>query len=345
VSALACAAAAAASSAQRSQFGPMIDSNKRSSPRVGFGRAARFDLRVEAPDALRRSISRPGRRRGSTGAADSESDSDSDSERGARGAASAYSAFGAQRQSERRSFPSLSMGRAGRFAETKTKTGTETETKTETETETAKSSPGGFARVPRGERPVSLGDALPRIAFPRAKRAVCAVARPQGDLYETNDVSSGAFGSGSFSNRRRVGVSGPAASPSRQFPGPARNVDAPPATALAAGHLRDEYRGKRYDSVGDQSLSHLRNAPCVSFGTARRERAGLVSLSRRRAVKIMLGAAGPGPKYPAGAAAHGKQVRSEKKNFPSAGFTRQLRWRARGTPIGENDPGPGSYRV
>ena len=97
--------------------------------------------------------------------------------------------------------------------------------------------------------------------------------------------------------------------------------------------------------MGDQALSYHPNAPYVHFGTSFRERAGLVSLSKKQAKKAMCGKLGPGPAYPAGPAAMGKQVHSGKATAPAIGFTRDARLDDARFDDAAEEPGPGSYRV
>ena len=97
--------------------------------------------------------------------------------------------------------------------------------------------------------------------------------------------------------------------------------------------------------MGDQALSYHPNAPYAHFGSAFRERAGLASLSRKQAKKAMCGKLGPGPAYPAGPAAVGKQVHSGKTNAPAVGFTRRARLADAHSEDAAEEPGPGSYRV
>jgi len=162
-------------STQRSQFGPMVDSLKRSSPRVGFGSALRFDFqRASAPPpdsergrTLRRSQSRLRAARGGAPAGLAAADDAFGASFSVPGpgtyATTKYRAFGPQSDGEKKSFPAVSMGRAGRFAAA------------ERETKTTRSWPGPDAydaASSLGAQRVSRCDTLPRIAFTRARRAV-----------------------------------------------------------------------------------------------------------------------------------------------------------------------------
>ena len=177
-------------STQRSQFGPMVDSLKRSSPRVGFGSALRFDFqRASAPPpdsergrTLRRSQSRLRAARGGAPAGLAAADDASGASFSVPGpgtyATTKYRAFGPQSDGEKKSFPAVSMGRAGRFAAA------------ERETKTTRSWPGPDAydaTSSLGAQRVSRCDTLPRIAFTRARRAVGNVDGDGGDGVSENE--------------------------------------------------------------------------------------------------------------------------------------------------------------
>ena len=333
---------AAPASMQRSQFGPMVDSLKRSSPSVGFGSALRFDFqRASAPppdsergQTLRRSQSRLRRRAAEDG--DLAFSLFSVPGPGTY-ATTKYRAFGPQTDGEKKSFPAISMGRAGRFAAA------------ERETKTTRRWPGPDAYEAIGSlgaQPVSRRDTLPRIAFTRARRAVGNVSRrgseDEEDVYHHGD---NAVGPGSYANASGMGrqaVSGRITAPARRFPKDGRWGDGGGGGGGAYGAASS---GRLYDSVGDQALSYHPNAPYVHFGTSFRERAGLVSLSKKQAKKAMCGKLGPGPAYPAGPSAVGKQVHSGKATAPAIGFTRDARLDDARFDDAAEEPGPGSYRV
>ncbi len=333
---------AAPASMQRSQFGPMVDSLKRSSPSVGFGSALRFDFqRASAPppdsergQTLRRSQSRLRRRAAEDG--DEETFSPFSVPGPGTYATTKYRAFGPQTDGEKKSFPAISMGRAGRFAAA------------ERETKTTRRWPGPDAYEAIGSlgaQPVSRRDTLPRIAFTRARRAVGNVSRrgseDDEDVYHHGD---NAVGPGSYANASGMGrqaVSGRITAPARRFPKDGRWGDGGGGGGGAYGAASS---GRLYDSVGDQALSYHPNAPYVHFGTSFRERAGLVSLSKKQAKKAMCGKLGPGPAYP-GPAAVGKQVHSGKATAPAIGFTRDARLDDARFDDAAEEPGPGSYRV
>jgi hypothetical protein len=333
---------AAPASMQRSQFGPMVDSLKRSSPSVGFGSALRFDFqRASAPppdsergQTLRRSQSRLRRRAAEDG--DEETFSPFSVPGPGTYATTKYRAFGPQTDGEKKSFPAISMGRAGRFAAA------------ERETKTTRRWPGPDAYEAIGSlgaQPVSRRDTLPRIAFTRARRAVGNVSRrgseDEEDVYHHGD---NAVGPGSYANASGMGrqaVSGRITAPARRFPKDGRWGDGGGGGGGAYGAASS---GRLYDSVGDQALSYHPNAPYVHFGTSFRERAGLVSLSKKQAKKAMCGKLGPGPAYP-GPAAVGKQVHSGKATAPAIGFTRDARLDDARFDDAAEEPGPGSYRV
>jgi len=326
-------------STQRSQFGPMVDSLKRSSPRVGFGSALRFDFqRASAPPpdsergrVLRRSQSRL---RAARGGAPAGLADDADDAFGASFsvpgpgtyATTKYRAFGPQSDGEKKSFPAVSMGRAGRFAAA------------ERETKTTRSWPGPDAydaASSLGAQRVSRCDTLPRIAFTRARRAVGNV---DGDGVSESDEGDAIpeFGKGVSGRRPESGF---------RFPGAGRWRSARDARDGGDGATFAPYSSRLYDSVGDQALSYHPNAPYAHFGSAFRERAGLASLSKKQAKKAMCGKLGPGPAYPAGPAAVGKQVHSGKTNAPAVGFTRRARLADAHSEDAAEEPGPGSYRV
>jgi len=320
-------------STQRSQFGPMVDSLKRSSPRVGFGSALRFDFqRASAPPpdsergrVLRRSQSRL--RAGLAAADDAFGASFSVPGPGTY-ATTKYRAFGPQSDGEKKSFPAVSMGRAGRFAAA------------ERETKTTRSWPGPDAydaASSLGAQRVSRCDTLPRIAFTRARRAVGNV---DGDGVSESDEGDAIpeFGKGVSGRRPESGF---------RFPGAGRWRSARDARDGGDffGATFAPYSSRLYDSVGDQALSYHPNAPYAHFGSAFRERAGLASLSKKQAKKAMCGKLGPGPAYPAGPAAVGKQVHSGKTNAPAVGFTRRARLADAHSEDAAEEPGPGSYRV
>jgi hypothetical protein len=336
---------AAPASMQRSQFGPMVDSLKRSSPSVGFGSALRFDFqRASAPppdsergQTLRRSQSRLRRRAAEDG--DEETFSPFSVPGPGTYATTKYRAFGPQTDGEKKSFPAISMGRAGRFAAA------------ERETKTTRRWPGPDAYEAIGSlgaQPVSRRDTLPRIAFTRARRAVGNVSRrgseDEEDAYHHGD---NAVGPGSYANASGMGrqaVSGRITAPARRFPKDGRWRDGGGGGG-GGGAYGAASSGRLYDSVGDQALSYHPNAPYVHFGTSFRERAGLVSLSKKQAKKAMCGKLGPGPAYPAGPAAVGKQVHSGKATAPAIGFTRDARLDDARFDDAAEEPGPGSYRV
>ena len=317
-------------STQRSQFGPMVDSLKRSSPRVGFGSALRFDFqRASAPPpdsergrALRRSQSRL--RAGLAAADDAFGASFSVPGPGTY-ATTKYRAFGPQSDGEKKSFPAVSMGRAGRFAAA------------ERETKTTRSWPGPDAydaASSLGAQRVSRCDTLPRIAFTRARRAVGNV---DGDgVSESEGDAIPEFWGGVSGRRPESGF---------RFLGAGRWRSARDARDGGDGATFAPYSSRLYDSVGDQALSYHPNAPYAHFGSAFRERAGLASLSKKQAKKAMCGKLGPGPAYPAGPAAVGKQVHSGKTNAPAVGFTRRARLADAHSEDAAEEPGPGSYRV
>ena len=336
---------AAPASMQRSQFGPMVDSLKRSSPSVGFGSALRFDFqRASAPppdsergQTLRRSQSRLRRRAAEDG--DEETFSEFSVPGPGTYATTKYRAFGPQTDGEKKSFPAISMGRAGRFAAA------------ERETKTTRRWPGPDAYEAIGSlgaQPVSRRDTLPRIAFTRARRAVGNVPRrgseDEEDAYHHGD---NAVGPGSYANASGMGrqaVSGRITAPARRFPKDGRWRDGGGGGG-GGGAYGAASSGRLYDSVGDQALSYHPNAPYVHFGTSFRERAGLVSLSKKQAKKAMCGKLGPGPAYPAGPSAVGKQVHSGKATAPAIGFTRDARLDDARFDDAAEEPGPGSYRV
>jgi hypothetical protein len=336
---------AAPASMQRSQFGPMVDSLKRSSPSVGFGSALRFDFqRASAPppdsergQTLRRSQSRLRRRAAEDG--DEETFSPFSVPGPGTYATTKYRAFGPQTDGEKKSFPAISMGRAGRFAAA------------ERETKTTRRWPGPDAYEAIGSlgaQPVSRRDTLPRIAFTRARRAVGNVPRrgseDEEDVYHHGD---NAVGPGSYANASGMGrqaVSGRITAPARRFPKDGRWRDGGGGGG-GGGAYGAASSGRLYDSVGDQALSYHPNAPYVHFGTSFRERAGLVSLSKKQAKKAMCGKLGPGPAYPAGPSAVGKQVHSGKATAPAIGFTRDARLDDARFDDAAEEPGPGSYRV
>ena len=235
-----------------------------------------------------------------------------------------YRAFGPQSDGEKKSFPAVSMGRAGRFAAA------------ERETKTTRSWPGPDAydaTSSLGAQRVSRCDTLPRIAFTRARRAVGNVDGDGGDGVSENEGYAIPEGEG-ISGRRPRGI---------RFPGAGRWRSARDGGGGDGATVADSSR--LYDSVGDQALSYHPNAPYAHFGTAFRERAGLASLSKKQAKKAMCGKLGPGPAYPAGPAAVGKQVHSGKTNAPAVGFTRHARLADAHSEDAAEEPGPGSYRV
>jgi hypothetical protein len=335
---------AAPASMQRSQFGPMVDSLKRSSPSVGFGSALRFDFQrasAPAPDSergqtLRRSQSRLRRRAAEDG--DEETFSPFSVPGPGTYATTKYRAFGPQTDGEKKSFPAISMGRAGRFAAA------------ERETKTTRRWPGPDAYEAIGSlgaQPVSRRDTLPRIAFTRARRAVGNPSRGSEDEEDAYHHGDNAVGPGSYANASGMGrqaVSGRITAPARRFPKDGRWRDGGGGGG-GGGAYGAASSGRLYDSVGDQALSYHPNAPYVHFGTSFRERAGLVSLSKKQAKKAMCGKLGPGPAYPAGPAAVGKQVHSGKATAPAIGFTRDARLDDARFDDAAEEPGPGSYRV
>jgi hypothetical protein len=320
----------------------MVDSLKRSSPRVGFGSALRFDFqRASAPPpdsergrTLRRSQSRLRAARGGAPAGLAAADDAFGASFSVPGpgtyATTKYRAFGPQSDGEKKSFPAVSVGRAGRFAAA------------ERETKTTRSWPGPDAYDAAssiGAQRVSRCDTLPRIAFTRARRAVGNVRDVDGVSESEGDAIPEGPEEGGVSGRR------PQKSGFR-FPGAGRWRSARDGGgAYGATFANHSSRRFMYDSVGDQALSYHPNAPYAHFGSAFRERAGLASLSKKQAKKAMCGKLGPGPAYPAGPAAVGKQVHSGKTNAPAVGFTRRARLADAHSEDAAEEPGPGSYRV
>ena len=322
-------------SKQRSQFGPMVDSSKRSSPSVGFGSALRFDFQQKSSppvaslrgQALNRSFSRLKNFRGVS--ADDSGDTFKTPGPGTY-ATTKYQAFGVQHQGEKRSFPSASMGKAGRFAQS------------EREQKPKLQFPGpdkytlqGSLGTQNVSKTAQGSDTFPSIHFTRDRRQI-------GVQNDDSDYENGT-GPGQYAYVPGIGiqfVSGRVTAPMRgftkakRFPEMMRGDDETDA---------DEYETKLYASMGDQPLSTKKNAPFIHFGTSYREKAGLASLNKKQGKKILAGRIGPGPKYPPGCVSLGPQVLSQHTTYPSTRFPTESRW-----PTMEDDdeePGPGTYRT
>ena len=334
-----------APSHQRSQFGAMIDSSKRSSPSVGFGGALRFDFQqVSAPDpwskrgrAMRRSFSRL------SGVSGDDSRVSGSGPGPGTYDTQQHGAFGVQHVATKRSFPALSMGKAGRFAAY------------ERETRPTLGFPGPdkyIAHPSVGAQIVSRCDTLPAIHFPRE-------VRPLGAVDDTCDDDDNAGGPGAYKYVPGLGVqfvSGRVTAPARGFTKAKRfRLETVSGDSCGGGDgdgndepdesepTHETLTARPYNSVGDQASSLKRNAPMFGFGSSYREQAALVSLTKKQAKKLLAGRLGPGPKYDPGASAHGRQVLSTKANYPRLSFPNQTRWpRGAETEAGET-PGPGTY--
>jgi hypothetical protein len=334
-----------APSHQRSQFGAMIDSSKRSSPSVGFGGALRFDFQqVSAPDpwskrgrAMRRSFSRL------SGVSGDDSRVSGSGPGPGTYDTQQHGAFGVQHVATKRSFPALSMGKAGRFAAY------------ERETRPTLGFPGPdkyIAHPSVGAQIVSRCDTLPAIHFPRE-------VRPLGAVDDTCDDEDNAGGPGAYKYVPGLGVqfvSGRVTAPARGFTKAKRfRLETVSGDSCGGGDgdgndepdesepTHETLTARPYNSVGDQASSLKRNAPMFGFGSSYREQAALVSLTKKQAKKLLAGRLGPGPKYDPGASAHGRQVLSTKANYPRLSFPNQTRWpRGAETEAGET-PGPGTY--
>ena len=334
-----------APSHQRSQFGAMIDSSKRSSPSVGFGGALRFDFQqVSAPDpwskrgrAMRRSFSRL------SGVSGDDSRVSGSGPGPGTYDTQQHGAFGVQHVATKRSFPALSMGKAGRFAAY------------ERETRPTLGFPGPdkyIAHPSVGAQIVSRCDTLPAIHFPRE-------VRPLGAVDDTCDDDDNARGPGAYKYVPGLGVqfmSGRVTAPARGFTKAKRfRLETVSGDSCGGGDgdgndepdesepTHETLTARPYNSVGDQASSLKRNAPMFGFGSSYREQAALVSLTKKQAKKLLAGRLGPGPKYDPGASAHGRQVLSTKANYPRLSFPNQTRWpRGAETEAGET-PGPGTY--
>ena len=334
-----------APSHQRSQFGAMIDSSKRSLPSVGFGGALRFDFQqVSAPDpwskrgrAMRRSFSRL------SGVSGDDSRVSGSGPGPGTYDTQQHGAFGVQHVATKRSFPALSMGKAGRFAAY------------ERETRPTLGFPGPdkyIAHPSVGAQIVSRCDTLPAIHFPRE-------VRPLGAVDDTCDDDDNARGPGAYKYVPGLGVqfmSGRVTAPARGFTKAKRfRLETVSGDSCGGGDgdgndepdesepTHETLTARPYNSVGDQASSLKRNAPMFGFGSSYREQAALVSLTKKQAKKLLAGRLGPGPKYDPGASAHGRQVLSTKANYPRLSFPNQTRWpRGAETEAGET-PGPGTY--
>ena len=330
-------------SSQRSQFGVMVDSGKRSAPSCGFGGALRFDFQ-------RASQPRPGSARH---AAMNRSES-----RVAGVASKAYRvpgpghypaarSVGPQAHGEKRNAPAAPIGRAGRFAaaerEAKTRVGP---------------SPAHYVLPPSiGRQSESGRDTLPRVSFTREKRRVGADsgktdasktgAAAKSASRRPDDDDDAAPGPGSYTPSPYS--PGGAGFAPRTFPRELRATD--PRKKTPAEKFAAQVPGPgSYRPPGgiarDEAASGRRNAPVLSFGTTHRDQAGRTSLSKLQARSALGGKLGPGPAYAPGPAAHGAQVLAGKSTAPAVGFTRQRRWgRDDAGEDADVTPGPGAYVV
>ena len=334
-------------SSQRSQFGVMVDSGKRSAPSCGFGGALRFDFQ-------RASQPRPGSARH---AAMNRSES-----RVAGVASKAYRvpgpghypaarSVGPQAHGEKRNAPAAPIGRAGRFAaaerEAKTRVGP---------------SPAHYVLPPSiGRQSESGRDTLPRVSFTREKRRVGAdsgktdasktgAAAKSASRRPDDDDDDAAPGPGSYTPSPYS--PGGAGFAPRTFPRELRATD--PRKKTPAEKFAAQVPGPgSYRPPGgiarDEAASGRRNAPVLSFGTTHRDQAGRTSLSKLQARSALGGKLGPGPAYAPGPAAHGAQVLAGKSTAPAVGFTRQRRWGRDDAGEDADDadvtPGPGAYVV
>ena len=311
-------------STQRSQFGAMVDSQKRTAPSASFGSALRFEFQranQPAPGSaqhatLRRSASRtaddPSRRWNPPGP----------------GAYAAQPSVGRQSHGERRSYPALSVGRAGRFSaaerEEKTRVGP---------------SPAQYTLTPGfGRQSESRMDTLPSVSFTRAPRRVGRATPAELD----------SVGPAMYEAEKMMGpqlLSGRVTAPKHAFTRELRSTDRSKKNPeeIRTGSIPGPGAYLAPAGIGDQLLSTHRNVPVISFGTCFREQAGRSSLGKLQAKAALGGYLGPGPAYDAAPGAVDAQVHSGKANAPRVGFP--VSTRDAGVRADEDEPGPGSYRV
>ena len=311
-------------STQRSQFGAMVDSQKRTAPSASFGSALRFEFQranQPAPGSaqhatLRRSASRtaddPSRRWNPPGP----------------GAYKALPSIGRQSHGERRSCPALSLGRAGRFSaaerEGKTRVGP---------------SPAQYALASGfGRQSESRMDTLPSVSFTRAPRRVGRATPAELDsvgpaVYEAEKM----FGPQLLSGR--------ATAPKHAFTRELRATDRSKKNPeeIRTGSVPGPGAYLAPAGIGDQLLSTRRNVPVISFGTCYRGQAARSSLGKLQAKAALGGYLGPGPAYNPAPGAVDAQVHSGKANAPKVGFP--MSPRDAGVRADDDEPGPGSYVV
>lgn len=302
----------------------MVDSQKRTAPSASFGSALRFEFQranQPAPGSaqhatLRRSASRtaddPSRRWNPPGP----------------GAYAAQPSVGRQSHGERRSYPALSVGRAGRFSaaerEEKTRVGP---------------SPAQYTLTPGfGRQSESRMDTLPSVSFTRAPRRVGRATPAELD----------SVGPAMYEAEKMMGpqlLSGRVTAPKHAFTRELRSTDRSKKNPeeIRTGSVPGPGAYLAPAGIGDQLLSTRRNVPVISFGTCFREQAGRSSLGKLQAKAALGGYLGPGPAYDAAPGAVDAQVHSGKANAPRVGFP--MSTRDAGVRADEDEPGPGSYRV
>ena len=277
-------------SKQRSQFGPQIDSNKRSSYAFGFGTASRFgDLKKE-PEPVSGGTAR--RKKPPAYAVPGP------------GYYDAGSAIGSQEYSEKRSYPSFGFSKANRFAQDAR----------ERRQLLGVPAPGTYALPPStGFQPDSTKESLPVVSFGTAHRDV--------------KVS---IGKGYEDDLRGLGTPGPAVYTPASGLGPQHMSGNSTASRFSFGtdmratdpakKNHDEIRTAAIPgpgsyvtakSMGYQTDSTKKTMPTYGFGTCFRDQAAKSSLGKLQAQSQLGGYLSPGPAAQgAGPSAYGTQPHS-----------------------------------
>ena len=306
-------------SKQRSQFGPQVDSNKRSSSAFGFGTATRFPG-LEKKDQSAHKSQKPYKPYSVPGP----------------GYYKSGSAIGLQEYSEKRSYPSFGFSKSKRFVETLR----------EEQNLLGVPAPGTYALPPScGIQPDSTKESLPCVSFGLASRDVkVSIGKgmeedlkgaftPGPDVYKpASGLGTQQLSSRSTASRFSFGSDMRATDPAKKNHEELRTAAIPgPGTYLLP------------KSMGNQHNSTKVSMPHYGFGTCYRDQAARASLGKLQAASQLGGYLSPGPASQGpGPSAYGPQPHSNKVTKPVISFGREQRFRA-ARAKSDVVPGPGSY--
>jgi len=309
-------------SKQRSQFGRQTQSEKRTSPSVGFGTAQRFPPPEKSnhPMFISHDHSKQMMPDWTPGP----------------GTYRLHKSVGLQIVSEKRTSPTAKFGVAYRFAQDEA----ERKVKCGIPAAWEYTQPSSVGRQPQSHKETS-----PTISFGTGTRAV--------------KVS---IGKGEEADLFGINTPGPAAHAHKSSFGQqpkSSNKDAPEpvfGTALRAiDPSKMNYKERRAaaipgpghytqrSAIGSQVYADKQSMPQYSFSTCDRTRAGKSSLGRSQE-KMLMGIMGPGPCTGVPVSSLGRQKRSATANHPAWRFGSQPRLEAPKVSY-RFTPGPGSYVV